>query len=165
MVKSSLRPRTAAVAVFALASLSGQAASVSASDLIVFAASATPTEVWGSGYGGALSLTFFKVVSFEAEAARLSGEAPDTDMISFTGSALLGPPLGAFVPYGGLGVGVFRQGAAGRSDTGALKAFVLGVKVKLAIVVLKGEYRRIDLSGEPIFPIEHRFSFGGGISF
>ena len=140
-------------------------APAAAGDVTVFLASATPRDVWGAGYGGAISTTWFRVLSFEGEVARLSGEGEDESMTSFMASAHLAPPIGSLVPYGGLGVGLFRQSRTGDSDTGTLKTLVLGVRLKLGLLVLKGEYRRIDLSGEPLFPLEHRLSIGGGISF
>jgi len=68
-------------------------------------------------------------------------------------------------PYGGLGVGVFRQTLGSGSDTGTLRAFILGAKVKLGLVVIKGEYRKINLSGGPFLEMTARISAGAGISF
>src|SRR5437867_6790437 len=98
--------------------LIGAAARVRAGDATVFAAWPSPSDAWGRGYGAALSSTWFQVVSFEAEAARIPGETPDGNMTSFTGSALLAPPIGFLTPYGGLGIGLFRQTLGTLSDTG-----------------------------------------------
>jgi len=51
------------------------------------------------------------------------------------------------------------------TDTGTLKAVIVGAKVKLGLVVLKGEYRRITLSGTPLLDMTARISAGAGISF
>ena len=62
-----------------------------------------------AGSAPTLSSTWFQALTLEGEAARLPGETPDACMTSFTGAALLAPPIGIFTPYGGLGLGVFRQ--------------------------------------------------------
>jgi hypothetical protein len=140
-------------------------AAVEAGDVTAFVAVASPTDNWSRGYGAALSSTWFQVLSFEGEAARIPGERTDTTMTTFTGSALLAPPIGFLVPYGGVGVGVFRQTVGGDNDTGTLRAFILGAKVKVGLLVLKGEYRNLQLSGEPLLAMDRRISAGAGISF
>ena len=134
-------------------------------DVIAFVAAASPTGNWSRGYGAALSSTWFQVLSFEGEAARIPGERTDTTMTTFTGSALLAPPIGFLVPYGGVGVGVFQQTVGGENDRGTLRAFVLGAKLKLGLLVLKGEYRNLQLSGDPLLAMDRRISAGAGISF
>src|SRR5262249_55863327 len=104
-------------------------------------------------------------ISLEGEAARLPGDSSSISMTSFTGSALLAPPLKFLVPYGGLGFGIFRQSVGTLSDTGTLKAFILGLKFKLGLLVLKGEYRRLSLSGPPPAEMTARITAGAGISF
>jgi hypothetical protein len=136
-----------------------------AGDVTVFVAFPSPDEAWGRGWGAALSSTWFGVLSFEGEAARIPADSPENTMTSFTGSALLAPPLGFLTPYGGLGIGVYRQSTSRASETGVLRCFVLGAKVKAGLVVVKGEYRRIELSSEALVPMDHRFSLGAGISF
>ena len=136
-----------------------------AGDLTAFFALPAPTSTWGRGYGATLSSTWFQAVSLEAEAARLPGDNTEAAMTSFTGSALLAPPIGFLTPYGGVGVGLFRQTLGTGSDVGTLKAFILGAKVKFGLVVIKGEYRRLTLSGTPLLPMTARISAGAGISF
>lgn len=137
-----------------------------AGDVTAFVTLPSPREEWGRGYGAALTSTWFQVLNFEGEAARLQGELPDTSMTTFTGSALLGPRVGIFTPYGGVGVGLFRQTVASDSDLGTLKALILGAKVKLGpLVIVKGEYRRLSLSGTPLVPLTSRVAAGVGISF
>jgi opacity protein-like surface antigen len=137
-----------------------------AGDVTAFVAIPRPSDRWNRGFGAALSSTWFNVVSFEGEAARIPGETTDTSMSSFTASALLSPPVGAFTPYGGVGVGLFRQSVGLDSDTGRLKAWILGAKVKLGgLVILKAEYRRLDLSGTPLIGMDSRLSAGAGLSF
>jgi len=134
-------------------------------EVSVFLSDARPS-VWGTGVGATLSTTWFKLVCLEAELARQPGQPLDSSMTSFTASALLAPPVGPLTPYGGFGVGVFRQSRGTLRDNGTLKAFVLGVKLKLGgLVVIRGEYRAIALSGEPPLGMDKRFSGGIGISF
>jgi hypothetical protein len=86
-------------------------------------------------------------------------------MTSFTGSVLLAPPVAFLTPYGGLGIGLFRQTLGTLSDTGTLRTTILGAKVKAGLLVVKVEYRRFSLSGTPLIPMDHRVSAGAGISF
>jgi hypothetical protein len=136
-----------------------------AGDITAFFAQPAPTETWGRGYGATLSSTWFTALSLEGEAARLPGDRTDAAMTSFTASALLAPPIGILTPYGGFGFGVFRETLGPVSGTGTLRAFILGAKVKLGLVVIKGEYRRITLSGTPLLDMTARISAGAGISF
>jgi hypothetical protein len=160
----SLRTSLGVAAVgLVLAGLS--ASQASAGDVTAFVTLASPSDRWNRGYGAALTSTWFTAINLEGEAARIKGDLGDSNMTSFTGSILLAPPLGPIVPYGGFGIGLFRQTVGEASDTGVLNCFVLGLKLKLGLAVVKGEYRRIDLTGEPLIPMDKRFSFGAGISF
>jgi hypothetical protein len=153
--------RTALPLIFFMA-LPGRAR---AGDITAFVTLPAPTDTWARGYGATLSSTWFQAIAVEGEAARLPGDRTDAAMTSFTGSALLAPPIGILTPYGGVGVGLFRQTLGTDSDTGTLKALIFGAKVKLGIVVIKGEYRRITLSGTPLLNMTARISAGAGISF
>lgn len=141
------------------------APSAAAGELSVFASRATPGDNWKSGVGGTLSTSWFRVINLEAEIARQPAEFGDGGITSFTGAALLAPRIGALKPYGGLGVGIFRQTLGSRSDTGRLGAFILGLKLEVGLIVLKGEYRRFDLSGDPLLALDKRLSAGIGIVF
>src|SRR5436190_1190285 len=160
-----LRAPSGAVMAVLILGLLGSASVARAGDATVFVAWPSPGSSWGRGYGAALSSTWFQVVSFEAEAARIPGETPDGNMTSFTGSALLAPPIGFLTPYGGLGVGLFRQTLGTLTDTGVVRASILGAMVKVGLLVLKVEYRKLALSGSPLIPMDHRVSAGAGISF
>jgi hypothetical protein len=154
--------------VLACAALAVLAAArpVAAGDVMAFAALPSPTDTWAIGYGASISSTWFKILNFEGEGARLPGDSADASMTSFTGSALIAPPVGFLTPYGGLGIGLFRQTLGTLSDTGVVRALVLGVKVKIGpVFVVKGEYRRLDLSGDPLLEMTHRLSAGAGIAF
>jgi hypothetical protein len=141
------------------------AAQANAGDVTIFGARSTPSENWGTAYGAALSSTWFRVINLEAEAARNPGKVPEEIMTTFTGSAFLALPLGRLVPYGGPGVGFFRQSRSDRSDTGFIKSFAVGAKLKLGVILVRGEWRRINLSGDPLLEIDSRIAAGVGIDF
>jgi hypothetical protein len=142
------------------------AATAGAGDITAFVAVATPREKWSRGYGAALSSTWFKVLTFEGEAARLPGATTDAAMTSFTASALISPPIKELVPYGGVGYGLFRQTKASDSDIGRLRALILGVKTRIKdLIVLKAEYRKLELSGVPLVAVDQRVSLGAGLAF
>ena len=156
----------AAVAACASLLVLAPARPSAAGDVTAFVALPSPTDTWGLGYGAAISSTWFKVLNFEAEGARLPGDSPDASMTSFMGSALVAPPVGFLTPYGGLSIGLFRQTLGTLSDTGVVRALVLGVKVKVGpVLVVKGEYRRLQLSWNPLLEMTNRFSAGAGIAF
>jgi hypothetical protein len=164
-VKALRVGRVLAVAVFG-ASLFGSAEPAAAGDVIAFIAFPQPDTSWDRGYGAALTSTWFNVVSFEGEAARFRGNTSDEGMTTFTASALLSPPVGALTPYGGLGYGLFRQNVGSDSDIGRLRALILGAKLKIGgLIVVKGEYRRLELSGTPLREMTSRLSAGAGIPF
>ncbi|HEV8254840.1 MAG TPA: hypothetical protein VGQ78_08795 [Vicinamibacteria bacterium] len=135
-------------------------------DVTAFLALPMPRDTWVGGYGAALTSTWFNLLSFEGEAARFNGNTRDTGMTSFTASAFLSPPIGGLIPYAGIGYGVFRQTAASDSDLGRLRTVVAGVKVRIkGLLVLKGEYRKYQLSGQPLLPLDARLAAGAGIAF
>jgi hypothetical protein len=150
----------------ATATVLAPARPAAAGDVTAFVALPSPTDTWGLGYGASISSTWFKILNFEGEGARLPGDSADASMTSFTGSALIAPPVGFVTPYGGLGIGLFRQTLGTLSDTGVVRALVLGVKVKVGpVLVVKGEYRRLNLSGNPLLEMTNRLSAGAGIAF
>ncbi len=134
-------------------------------EAVAFLSDAQPS-VWGTGIGGTLTTTWFKLLALEGEIARQPGQPVDSSMTSFQASALLAPPLGPLTPFGGFGVGVFRQSRGAARDNGTLKAFVLGVKLKVGgLLVIRGEYRALSLSGVPLLEMDRRLSAGIGVSF
>jgi hypothetical protein len=152
--------------IFLLGAVSLVPKPVEAGDITAFVGVATPRDVWARGYGAALSSTWFKVLTFEGEAARIPGTTTDVGMTSFTASALLSPPIKELTPYGGVGYGLFRQTQGTDSDIGRLRALIIGVKARIKdLLVLKVEYRRLDLSGTPLRAMDQRVSVGGGIAF
>jgi hypothetical protein len=157
--------RTLVHCLLVVAGLGALGTVAEAGDISVFASRARPSAAWGDGYGATLGSTWFRVVTFEGEVARLPGELPDSGMTSFTGAALLSLPLPIFTPYAGVGVGIFRQTVAADDDMGTLKAVIVGAKVTVGLAVLRADYRKLTLSGTPLVGIDSRLSAGIGLSF
>ena len=152
--------------LIALAVLGLPAPPARAGDIVAFLSDGRPDEVWDRGYGAALSFSFFRIATFESEAARQPGIGDNRDITSFTVSGLLSPPIGKLVPYAGLGVGLYRQSAGDVSDNGTLRVLVAGLKISLGgLIVLKAEYRDFELPDEALLLLDSRWSVGAGISF
>lgn len=121
---------------------------------------------WGTGAGGALTITILDIAAVEGEIANMVGEVLDQDMWTASGAALIRPTFGRFQPFGGLAVGVYRQSAGPNSVSGTSSALVLGLKVKLVLGVgLKAEYRRIGLTDTPLIDLRDRYSIGAALTF
>jgi hypothetical protein len=159
------RTRRLFAALFALAGLCAAAPAAHAGDVTAFVTFASPSDAWNRGYGAALTSTWFGVIGLEAEAARIPLESAEGTMTSFTGSVLLAPPLGLLTPYGGLGVGVYRQSVTDVGETSTVRTFVLGAKVKVGLLVVRADYRHLTLNGDPLLPMDRRVSVGAGITF
>jgi hypothetical protein len=160
---SLVRAVTLAAVSFLL--LGGSARPAAALELTAFVSDARPA-LWGTGVGGTLSSTWFKVACFEAELARQPGVPVDSSMTTFSASALLAPAIGPVTPFGGFGVGIYRQSRGDARENGTLKTFILGAKVKVGgLVVIRAEYRGISLAGTPLLDMDKRLSAGIGISF
>jgi hypothetical protein len=160
----NLRARILAPLLLMLLALGS--APADAGDLTAFACFASPGENWNTGYGAAIAWGIFPFVAIEGEAARVPGAVPDSSMTSFTGSAFLSPPTGNFSFYGGLGVGYYRQSLGVLDTSNVLTAFIVGLKAKVGgVLILKGEYRKIKLHGDPLADMDSRIAVGAGISF
>lgn len=133
-------------------------------ELTAFVSSASPGENWKRGLGATLTTTWFRVAALEAELANQPFEPGEGGVTTFTGTALLAPPVGPFVPFAGLGVGAFRRTLLGDTDTSSHSCLVAGLKLKLGLLVLRGEYRKFDLD-DPNGRLDDRVSLGAGVSF
>jgi hypothetical protein len=157
--------RIARALALAAGLLLASAAPSTAGDVTAFITFPSPSDAWDRGYGAALTSTWFQAIGLEAEAARMPLDSADGTMTSFTGSALLAPPVGSITFYGGLGIGIYRQTLGGEGETSTLRCFILGAKVKLGLLVLRGDYRNLTLSGSPLLEMDKRYSIGAGITF
>jgi hypothetical protein len=141
-----------------------------AGEITVFVSKDNPTELWGYGHGASLTMRLLRVILFDIEAARNSSQtnplSTATSMTYFTGSVALALPLTKFTPYAGVGAGLFHQRRDPDTDLGTLETRIAGVRLRLAdLIVLRAEYRRFELSGNPLLFIDNRFSIGAGIAF
>jgi len=135
-------------------------------ELTAFLSGGSPGEVWGTGYGGMATITLFNIVGGEIEGAWQASDLPSTSLFSLSAKAYIAPSLGRFVPYGGLGAGVYRESVLGDSDTGTLGLVFLGVKLKFPMgLVLRAEYQWVDLPLATPVDMDHRYIFGAGLSF
>ena len=153
-----------ALALAAFAAL--PASSASAAELTAFMTGGKPGETWNTGYGGMLTITLFNFVGGEIEGAWQSSALPDTSVTSLAAKAYLGPSIGRFVPYVGLGAGVYRESLPGKSDQGTSGMVFAGAKLKFPFgLVIRGEYQWLTLPQEVLLPLDNRYLFAAGISF
>ena len=68
-------------------------------------------------------------------------------------------------PFGGLGVGVFRQTSLPDQDYGAMAVVIVGFTVTIDVAVLRLDYHRMALSGDPLLEADSRLALGAGITF
>ena len=161
------RPAALLAFVLAAAAVESRAAEITA-----FATGADPGATWKKGYGGMLTITLFNFVGGELEGAYQGSDLAETSIVSGAAKAYLGPSIGRFVPYAGLGAGAYRESLPGRSDQGTYALVFAGAKLKFPFgLVLRGEYQWIDMPGEPgepdavLLPLENRYLFALGLSF
>jgi hypothetical protein len=157
--------RRSLVPAFAGLCLLGSPGRALAGDVTAFVTFPSPDPSWARGFGAALTTTFFGVTALEAEAARVPLETATGTMTSFTANALVQLPIAALVPYFGVGFGVYRQSISDLGETSTVGTFVAGAKLKLGLLVVRGDYRRLNLHGDPLLPMDSRVTLGAGISF
>ncbi len=138
----------------------------SAAELTASVSGASPETVWTRGYGATFTISLFSLVHGEIEGVRQGGEALDTNLLTLSGKAYLGPTIGRVVPYVGLGTGVYVEGRPGDDDTGTLGSFFVGTKLKVSLgFLLRAEVQWLALpSGIPL-PLDRRVLVGAGLSF
>jgi hypothetical protein len=131
-----------------------------------FISGGSPGEIWGTGYGGTLTITLFNLVGGEIEGSWQGSDLPSTSLLTLSAKAYIGPSFGRFVPYGGLGAGVYRESLAGISDTGTLGLVFVGARFKFPVgLVLRGEYQWVDLPAAAPLDMDRRYVFGLGLGF
>ncbi len=151
-----------AVAIVFLAS-AGPAAPA---ELTAYVSGGRPSDTWGGGYGGMLTITLFNLVHGDAEIGWQSGDASDTGVLLVAAKASVGPSLGRLVPYVGLGAGYYAEGKPANDQAGSFGEFFLGLKVKLPLgLLVRGEVQWLSQGANPSIPIDGRFFLGAGIAF
>jgi len=149
-----------------LAALFSLARPVDAAEITAFATGASPGETWRTGYGGMLTITLFNIVHGELEGAWQGSDLADTSIASGAAKAYIGPSIGRFVPYAGVGVGAYRESLPGKSDQGTSGMVFAGAKLKFPFgLVIRGEYQWLDMPDEVLLPLENRYLFALGLSF
>jgi hypothetical protein len=163
----SLRPRGAlslALLLLLLCLLPARAASPA--EISAFMTGGKPGEVWKTGYGGMLTITLFNFVGGELEGAYQASELAETNVVSGAAKAYLGPSIGRFVPYAGLGAGAYRESLPGQSDQGTYGLVFAGAKLKFPFgLVVRGEYQWITMPSDVLLPLDNRYLFAAGLSF
>jgi hypothetical protein len=153
-----------AVTVSALVLVVGATRSASPAELTVFVSSGLPTADWGRGYGGAFTITLFNLVHGEVEGARQASDLAGTSLLSLSAKAYAGPSIGRFVPYVGLGAGVYVEARPGGDDRGTHGVFFVGTKFKLPLgVLLRAEYDWVTLPAAAPVKLDGRLFIGVGI--
>lgn len=121
---------------------------------------------WGNCYGGMLTITLFNIVHGEVEGIYNGSELTDTNLMTLNGKAYLGPSIGRFVPYAGIGAGVYNLGRPVDDDQGTVGLVFAGAKLKFPFgLVIRGEYQWIDLPDAAPVRLDHRYFFALGLGF
>jgi hypothetical protein len=144
----------------------GATGRLSAGEITVFVSADTPRTDWNHGQGAVLTMGLFKVLLLEVEGARSLSDAGSTHMTYFTFSAALKLPKTRITPFGGMGVGVYYQSETAGWRLNTLDSVFVGAKTRIEdLIVLRVEYRRFVLRGDPFLPFRDRFSVGAGVAF
>jgi len=159
--------RRAAPLLLALAGLAGTPARSQAAEISVLVGSGSPDTVWSTYWGGALTISLFSFVHGEIEGGWQGGALETTSLYTANAKAYLGPTLGGrFVPYLGIGAGVYHQSLPIDDDQGTLGLVFTGAKVKFPMgLVLRGEYQWVSLPDAAPQKLDNRYFFGVGLSF
>ena len=155
------RPAALLAFVLAAAAVESRAAEITA-----FATGADPGNTWKTGYGGMLTITLFNIVGGELEGAYQGSDFAETSVVSGAAKAYIGPSIGRFVPYAGLGVGAYRESLPGKSDQGTYGMVFAGAKLKFPFgLVIRGEYQWLDLPDDVLLKLDNRYLLALGLSF
>ena len=137
-----------------------------AAEISVLVGSGSPGDAWGSCWGGMLTITLFNIVHGEVEGARQGGAFEGTSLYTASAKAYLGPTFGRFVPYGGIGAGVYHESLPVDDDQGTTGLVFVGAKLKFPMgLVLRGEYQWVSLPDAAPVALDNRYFFAVGLSF
>lgn len=165
-MRLSLERRVATLALALTAIAAGPARDSRAAEISVLVGGASPSSSWGGAWGGILTITLFNIVHGEVEGVRQGGAFDGTSLYTASAKAYLGPSLGRFVPYGGIGAGLYHESLPGDDDQGTTGLVFLGVKLKFPIgLVLRGEYQWVDMPDAAPLPLDNRYFLAVGLSF
>ena len=161
------RSRIARSSLAALCLVLAPAGAARAAEISVLVGSGSPSETWGTAWGGMLTISLFNIVYGEIEGAHQGSDFVDGPSIySGTAKAYLGPSIGRLVPYGGIGAGVYHESLPGKSDEGTIGLVFAGAKLKFPFgLVLRGEYQWVNLPDGVLVKLDHRYFVAAGLSF
>jgi opacity protein-like surface antigen len=159
--------RVAVAALLAVGLVALPAPAAHAAEISVLVGAGSPGEAWGTVWGGMLTITLFNIVHGEIEGARQSGAFDGTSIYSAAAKAYIGPTIGGrFVPYGGIGAGVYHESLPAGSDQGTSGLLFVGAKLKFPLgLVLRGEYQWVNLPDAVVVALDNRYFFAVGLSF
>ena len=143
------------------------ASPVRAAEISVLVGAGSPSEVWGTAWGGMLTISLFNIVYGEIEGARQGGGTLDNvSLYSAAAKAYIGPNFGRLVPYGGIGVGVYHESLPSATDQGTTGLVFAGVKLKFPFgLVLRGEYQWLNMPDAVLVNLDKRYFIAAGLSF
>jgi hypothetical protein len=137
-----------------------------AAEISAFGGSASPGNAWGTCWGGMLTITLFNIVHGEVEGAWQGGAVAGTSVYTAAAKAYLGPSFGRFVPYVGIGAGLYHESLPVDDDQGTTGLVFAGAKLKFPLgLVLRGEYQWISMPQAAPVPLDNRYFFAVGLSF
>jgi hypothetical protein len=151
-----------------LAGLAGSgAAPAQAAEISVLLGSGSPDTAWSTYWGGALTISLFGIVHGEIEGGWQGGALEGTSLYNANAKAYLGPTFGGrFVPYIGIGAGVYHESDPINDDQGTIGLVFVGAKLKFPMgLVLRGEYQWVDLPDAAPVQLDNRYFVGVGLSF
>jgi hypothetical protein len=163
---SMTRTRPVARAVLLLGLVLLAAPQARAAEISVLVGGASPSTTWGTCWGGMLTITLFNIVSGEIEGAWQGGELEGYSFYTGSAKAYLSPQFGRFVPYGGIGAGLYHQSLPGDDDQGTTGLVFVGAKLKFPMgLVLRGEYQWMSLPDAAPLKLDNRYFVAVGLSF
>ena len=138
-----------------------------AAEIAVLLGSGSPDTAWSTYWGGALTISLFSIVHGEIEGGWQGGALEGTSLYNANAKACLGPTFGGrFVPYIGIGAGVYHEWDPIDDDQGTIGLVFVGAKLKFPMgLVLRGEYQWVDLPDAAPVKLENRYFVGVGLSF
>jgi hypothetical protein len=168
-MKAMLKPfgRSVAPAALLLAALTlVPAPPARGAEISLLVGAGNPDTAWGTLWGGMLTITLFSFVHGEVEGTWQGGDLEGTSLYSAAAKAYLGPTFGRFVPYGGIGAGVYHESLSIDDDQGTTGLVFVGAKLKFPMgLVLRGEYQWVDLPDAAPVQLDNRYFFAIGLSF
>ena len=152
-------------ALLRLSFIASLATCANAGEIGAFLTVPTPTDSWKTGFGFHAAIFSLPFLQAGGEFARIGAEDPLVSIETYTAQVELSPPSTSIKPFVGLGVGAYREKTGTVSDWGTLNSFYLGARMPVGPARLRGEFRKVSLSGAPRLKLDKRFSLGVSFGF